>query len=125
MNYELLNFHGKKIKAVVVGGFCAEDMELVERLITKKHGEKPKDDGEYFTLTNTRIKKPWLHRERIGVFNLRGANYYIENISGSAEGYKLPRHSLYPTTNLKVIDKETLELTISDKQKIIYTLITD
>lgn len=118
------NFDGKKVKAIAIGGFCAEDNELLKKTLARKYSKTPEEEEKGFKVAGKFIQKPWLQRERIGIFRLYGNNYFIENISGSIPDAKLPRRSFYPTTHLKIVDDKTLELTVSKNQKIIYTIET-
>ncbi len=113
----LQDFVGKRVKAIVTGGYCVEDMDIVKAKLGEKYGNPVLEEGGSLVCANgRRVSKPWLHRERIGIFHLSKNGFYIENISGSVENYPLPKHSNFPTTNLQVIDDKTLLLTL-DKEK--------
>lgn len=116
MTLSLKDFNGLLVKATAINIYCVEDLDLIIEKLKQKYGEDPVDKGSYFLVAGQRIPKPWLQRERTGVFRLRGDFYCIENIEGSVDVNTLPKRSFYPTANLEVIDDKTLLLTL-DKEK--------
>lgn len=116
MSLNLKDFNGLMVKATAINIYCVEDLDLIIEKLKQKHGEDPVDKGTYFLVAGQRIPKPWLQRERIGIFRLRGEFYCIENIEGSVDVNSLPKRSFYPVTNLQVIDDKTL-LLILNKEK--------
>ena len=113
---DLNQFANKRVKATVINGYCVEDLDLLKTRLEEKYSEVAIDQGSYFLIAGQKITKPWLQRERIGIFRLQGQTYCIENLQGSVEGVSLPKRSFYPITNLQVIDDKTLLLTL-DKEK--------
>lgn len=121
----LKDFDGKKVKAITTGGYCAEDNDKLKAVLARKYAEEPVEEKTFFRVAGQVIVKPWLQRERIGIFKTNGKFFYIENHSGSMPEVQLPKRALHPTTNLTILNETTLELTVSSKQKIVYTLIDE
>ena len=125
MNLSLKDFNGLMVKAIAINIYCVEDLDLIVEKLKQKYGEDPVDKGTYFLVAGQRIPKPWLRRERTGIFRLRGQFYCIEDMEGGVDTNALPKCSFYPITNLQVIDDKTLLLTLDEKKdyKIEYRVI--
>ncbi len=122
---DLDKFANKRVKATAINGYCVEDIELLKTRLEEKYSEPAVDQGSYFLIAGNKFAKPWLQRERIGIFRLHGQFYCIENLQGSVEGVKLPKRSFFPITNLKVIDDKTMVLYLDESKdwKIEYKVL--
>ncbi|MCE6003362.1 hypothetical protein KSB07_03175 [Acinetobacter junii] len=123
---QLAIFSGQKIKATAINIKCAEDIgDIREHLVSKYGQENIHENSDAFIVNGKVYTKPWLPRERAGVFKVRGEQYYIEAESSSADGRMSPRKSFYPISVLSLKDENTLVaiLDIAQDFKIEYILI--
>lgn len=117
LNQLLKKFNGQSIKATAVNIKCAEDIDDIRQHLFNKFGqENVTETDQHFLTGDRRYPKPWLPRERVGVFNLLGQNYFIESTQSSAEGRLKPRRSMFPISALSVKDENTLIGTVDAKQ---------
>lgn len=115
---QILNmFDGQKIKAIAINIKCVEDIDDIRIHLKNKYGEENIQENERaFIVKGKPYLKPWLPRERLGVFGVSGSQYYIEAESRSAVGRIAPRRSFYPLTVLSMKDEKTLISTIDAAQ---------
>ena len=112
---DILNkFNGSKVKVTAINIKCVEDIEDIKQQLINKYGAV-EDIGDAFLADGKKYIKPWLPRERIGVFKVYGEQYYIEIESSSAQGRITPRRSFYPLTALSVTGESSISATINSK----------
>ena len=127
---ELQMFNGKKIRAVVSGNMKAvEDIDDIRTHLQTKYGaDNIKENPNSFIVKGKKYLKPWVPRERTGIFHVKGSMYYIETLERSTEdGRMKPRYSLYPIDKLTMVDPNTIHCMVKEdnNEYIRYTLITD
>ena len=110
----LENFNGKKVKITAINIKCVEDIEEIKQHLIDKYGEV-QDNGDAFLANGKKYTKPWLPRERTGVFRIYGDQYYIESELNSAKGRMVPRRSFYSLNGLTIKNESTLVLILNSE----------
>lgn len=123
-NDQINRFNNSRVKATVINLKCVEDIDDIRIHLQTKYGEVTEDDQCFFA-NGKRYMKPWLPKERIGVFRVRENQYYIEAESSSAKGRLTPRRSFFSLDKVQYKDENTLVVTIDSVNDgvIEYTLI--
>lgn len=107
-------FDGKQIKAKAIHIKCVEDIDAIRSYLESKCGINNIQENEQMFIANGEVyHKPWLPRERIGTFSVKGNQYCITTESSSATGRLNPRRSLFPLAALNLKDERTLIATIN------------
>lgn len=113
----LKDFNGKSIKATAFNIKCVEDIDDIRTHLENKYGaDNIQENEQMFIVKGKPYLKPWLPRERTGIFKVVGDQYCIEANSCSAVGRMNPRRSFYPLTALNIKDKNTLIAVIDANQ---------
>ncbi len=104
---QLERFKNSKIKATAINLKCVEDIDDIRNHLINKYGDLTENEDAFF-VNGKRYLKPWLPRERIGYFRIRGDQFYIEAIESTATGRLNPRRSFFSIEKLESKDNNTI-----------------
>lgn len=121
----LAKFDGQNIKATVFNMNCLEDIDDIRNHLTAKYGAAFTETNQAFIVEGKAHIKPWLPRERLGVFAISGEQYFITTDTAQYTGRLKPRRTFFPVRTLSVKDDRTLMATIDAAKNyfIEYTLV--
>lgn len=110
-------FNGKRISATAFNIKCSDDIDSIRDYLINKYGAENITENDLFFIVKDGKKhaKPWIPRNRTGIFKASKHHFSIETESSSAVGRLNPRRSIFPLSCLSFKDKDTLICMIDKK----------